>query len=376
MGRSFHRAPALVLLTAACMLTACAAKPSSTVVADVVPESAASPPPAEAEPPDSVQQHAEPLSTDTSLVPPPDEATTRFVSDPATRRLLRWKFVAGDILRYETSFLDKLKIGDQEFCNERIVRFRWTVLDVHDDGTASILIAFDRVRLNLQHPQLSYDSDNETLDVERVAEANIQRELQAASSLLDSEGVMEINLRGQGTLVAGAEKVADDRLTVHFTPAGFSALPDEPVGVNDSWRVAIAGGESAPPYSGYADCLLKGEQPVGGRAVTVIEGRTSMTPMVTPASATGRLERYLSVTASRFDAAAGRFLSRTTKGSVRMKDGAGDETRKDFEVKQQWLPDASEKVQSLQALVESRYSKISAAEAEPTPRKRRGPVER
>jgi hypothetical protein len=249
-------------------------------------------------------------------------------------------------------------------------------LDVHDAGTASILIAFDRVRLNLQHPQLSYDSDDETVDGERVAEANIQRELQAASSLLDSELVMEINLRGQGTLVVGAEKVADDWQTVHFTPAGFSALPEEPVGVNDSWRVTGARGDSASRYSGYADCLLKGEQPLGGRAVTVIEGRTSMTPMVTPASATGRLEPYLSVTVSRFDAAAGRFLSQTTKGSVRMKDGAGDETRKDFEVKQQWLPDASDKVQSLQALVESRYSKISAAEAEPTPRKRRGPVER
>jgi hypothetical protein len=373
MGRRFHRALVPVLLTAVCMLTACAAKPPPAATADASQPSLPSPQAPEGEAP---EQQTEPLSNEALKLPVHEERTTRFVSDPSVRRLLRWKFAVGDVIRYETSFVEKLSLADQEFRNERLVRFRWTVLDVYNDGTASIQIAFDRVRLNLEHPPFSYDSDNEPPDVNLDAEENVKRELKAVRNLLGWEGVMEVNLRGEGTLVQGGETVHEVWQVSHFATADFSTLPKEPVGPDDSWRVPVAEGEIVPQCSGYADCRLKSDQPVGGRRVTVIEGRATMTPIETPALAIGQLQPLASSIVSRFDGTSGRFLSRTTMGQVTTKDGAGREIRKSFEVKHQLLPDASDKGKSLQALVESRYSHMNAAVTERSPSKRRGPVER
>jgi hypothetical protein len=284
---------------------------------------------------------------------PPFTPKIDFASEPATRWLLRWKFAAEDVIRYETLLVEYLTLNGDELRNERSVRFRWTIFDVSDEGFASILVTVERVRLNLKQPPLQFDSDKDRSEIGPVASEKLHPELQAARNLLGADLVVTAGPCGNETVAIGSESLSGYWKCLRLTPADFPTLPDEPVGSEDSWRVPLIIGTSATQSCGQIDCLLKSEQSIGRRGVNVIE---SFTTIVRPAeAATGTVRPVTSVAVSRFDREIGLFLSGTTQGTYTVTTDAGQQIQRHYEVKRQLLPTMGNKEWSPQRLIETRF---------------------
>jgi hypothetical protein len=352
MRHSFNRAIGITYLAAAILLSACSAKPPMPI-AEFSQKAVESLPVPQTAMVDLVRP-AEKLIPDATPEPlQPFTPKTIFESERSTRRLLRWKFAAEDVIRYETLLVEYLTLNGEELRNERSVRYRWTIFYVSDEGFASILVTVERVSLNLKQPPFQFDSDKDRSNIEPGASGRLHPELQAARNLLGADLVVTAGPCGNETVVVGSESLSGYWKCLRLTPADFPALPDDPVGSEDSWRVPLIIGTPATQPFGQIDCLLKSEQSIGRRAVDVIE---SCTTMVLPAVvATGAVRPVSSVAVSRFDREAGLFLSGTTKGTYTVTTDAGQQMQRDYEVKRQLLPTIANKEWSPQRLIEARF---------------------
>src|SRR5689334_8586459 len=85
-------------------------------------------PAAEAIQPPAVDNTALPYRPAAAVKPTtaPDQAQ---INPAADRKLLRWKFTTGDVLRYELTYDQRMMIGGREYRNKKSIRFRWNVVE-------------------------------------------------------------------------------------------------------------------------------------------------------------------------------------------------------------------------------------------------------
>jgi len=336
--RSCNHSAIFILLLVTCRLVGCSAEPRPAAVAESDRQTPAGPSAFETDvsQPASEKQHDASNSREATTPPTlPVAAGATAAPEPSAKQLLRWKFAAGDVIRYELSLNQKLTVDNDEFQNKKTVRFRWTVLDVDADGLASIVISFERVQLDLQQPAFQYDSEKDRYDVEPSGDAATVAELLAARALLSSVVFIKAMSRGGNTPVFGAEAVFG---ASQFTPGDFPTLPEQPIGLHDTWRIPITVREPMQEGSGFSNHLFKAEETTDGRRVLVLECRTEMNEVTFPAVPAARIRSNPTTTVNRFDPDAGRFVSRTIQGGFTITDAAGRETHRTNESRQELLP--------------------------------------
>lgn len=380
--------PEVVMLATIWLLIGCSAQPP-TAISKRPPET---PPLDEAFESHATQpQITEPIRDDTPVSHPVVTPTFDLISDQSTRRPARWHFALDDIIRYQTALIEVESLGGHDYRNERTVQFRWTVLEVDADGSATIHVAVDRIILNLERPSLQYDTDNGRPDIGTDADNTKQQELKAAWALLLANLTVETTAYGEVTALFGSKSITGAWKCLCLTTADFPVLPKEPVGLQDSWCVPLNGGsESEPNPIGKMNCRLSRDQPIGGRGLCVIECQTTMATTEEAQTPSGTASPIGSSSVGRFDRDIGLFLSRITNGTYSITADKGQQIQRSYQAKQQLFPLHDKDRPSLDVLVEKMFPPpkqvplesakseptSSAAEPEKASKMRRGPVER
>ncbi len=302
-----------------------AAAESLVPVADAVPVLQSPAPLAEVDPPPSDEPPGEPFADVSPVV--------NLESDPTSRQLLRWTLSAGDMLRYMATLTEQVTNGRLTFENQRQFTYVWHVVDVSDEGFATLVVTFERLRLNLAYPPLFFDSLSAEALKASLNDARVAEELVVARQLLGTQIVVEMAASGQITHIVG------DRINAgcEFLPADFPIFTAEAVGPLDSWRMPVVSLSEPRRVVQKKECKFKKVQDIGERKILVLTGQTESAAEEAAQRGTFSDPRVATTTA-RFDADRGRFLSCVTvhRFESQLPDGERQEIVQKFTV--QLLP--------------------------------------
>lgn len=172
--------------------------------------------------------------------------------------LLRWKFEKDQVLRYEFTQKNEIKVKaeGQEFTskNDLTVTLKWTVKDVTTDGTADIVMLMERVQAIVEAgPQkIQYDSKAEKQDegatkpFHDIYSVAIGREfklkLDSRGQVLESKVPEKLTTALQASPFAaiadGGSFLSDKGLKNVFAQV-VPVLPEKAVSKGDSWSGSI-----------------------------------------------------------------------------------------------------------------------------------------
>ncbi len=105
-------------------------------------------------------------------------AASGVVVSPALTRAadLAWRFEKGEVLHYELSQKNAMKVvtqgQDLESTSTLTINLKWTVDEVQDDGSAKITQTIDRVRVDLEVGSQTVAYDSKTDDPKKAGEPN------------------------------------------------------------------------------------------------------------------------------------------------------------------------------------------------------------
>ncbi|MBX9788233.1 MAG: hypothetical protein K2Y37_04915 [Pirellulales bacterium] len=168
---------------------------------------------------------------------------------------LRVKFTKGQTLRYVMTINTSLNVTkdgnelNQSMANDTV--FTWKVLDVAQDGLATIEQANERSRLAMKNPGLEIDLDtaNPADDKERKLPAELQAATRGLRNMVDKPIELTVNPRGEIEKIKFSKELLDAvGMTQEFMQFGFKrdkplkrlgelgliALPAKPLAVGEA----------------------------------------------------------------------------------------------------------------------------------------------
>lgn len=172
--------------------------------------------------------------------------------DAAQQVTLRWKFDPGQSLVYRMTMSQETELpnGMGVAVTEMTTTTRWEVLDVSDEGDATVRVTTDRAQMRMDGPMgsMTADSASETPPGDPVGQMVTALAGVSYNLVFDSSGqlkeVAEIDgLREQLADAGGSnpavsqalEQFASEDGIKDMMARGMVAFPDGPVGPGDTW---------------------------------------------------------------------------------------------------------------------------------------------
>ena len=254
-----------------------------------------------------------------SLVSAPRDQKQTTESEEAVQP--EWKFSKGQVFRnslqidesIETHIAGGQTVDVPKQRATRIFDYRWRVEDVDQDGTATIHVTFDRVRINSEYQRFEFDSGRDS----PLASNALGREplLYSQRGIKHSHFVIKVDPRGGVLDVWGAHSVPD---FMQFTPGDLPPLPRRAVKIGETWQTAMDGRVDSDAPMGQ--CRITEVLNEEGQRVVRIEGGRTMRPPDALPGVPFQIE-----TKSRFDLKHGRFLDERFVSIARVRNPGGHE---------------------------------------------------
>jgi len=260
---------------------------------------------------------------------------------------LRWKFEPGLSLAYRMTMTNETEMPNDMgvMVMEQIMSNHWEVLDVNEEGDATVEVSTDRVQMRMQSPMgnMEIDSAGDTSSdptggmLSAMAGTTYTLVFDAAGKIKEVRGLEEMRdklMAATGQASNPAVNQAFEQMTSedgikNMMEQGFASWPQEPVGPGDSWD---AGFDMTMPMLGtmiYDMTLtLDRIEERGGRSIAIIasSGSIEVTPDNSPDNpAAGMMEitNAAIIGTMEWDVAAGRLLRTTQDTTMEMSIAAG-----------------------------------------------------
>ena len=208
---------------------------------------------------------------------------------------LHWQFKAGDVLRYRMTMETTTELSimpDKEMTSSMAMVMRENVTEVAADGTASIALTYEALRVDLDMgTAMSFDS---TLKGDE-AKANDPMLAKALAPILETKILMKMNSSGLVTEFSGAKELiakvmegvgpdgngmAVQRMFSEDSirkMAEVNVFPDKALNVGDTWKRSFE--QAAPPIGSMSfaiDNKLEAQEQHGGSACAKISLATTV----------------------------------------------------------------------------------------------------
>jgi hypothetical protein len=260
---------------------------------------------------------------------------------------LRWKFEPGLSLAYRMTMTNETEMPNNMgvMVMEQIMSNRWEVLDVDDEGDATVQVWTDRVQMHMQSPMGNMDIDSagdSSSDptggmLSAMAGTTYTLVFDAAGKIKEVHGLEEMREKlmaatGQAAnpvVQQAFEQMASEDGIKNMMEQGFASWPQEPVSPGDSWD---AGFDMTMPMIGTMvydmSLTLDRVEERDGRSIAIIDssGTIAITPDNSPDNpAAGMMEISNATIAGtmEWDVAAGHLLRTTQDTTMEMSIAAG-----------------------------------------------------
>ena len=211
---------------------------------------------------------------------------------------LKWKYEAGAELNYRQTVSTETEMpGQGTATTEMIYTLRWNVLDVADNGDATVRLTTDRIQMSMDGPMGTMSIDSASAEEAAAPQMKIFTALAGMSytlvvgpngELRSLEGMEELRQRIRESLADEQIAMLDQMLDQSFSDdamknmfqQGVQSFPEGEVGAGDTWDASL---DTAVPMIGsmttHMTYTLERFDERGGATIAIISnlGTTEMT---------------------------------------------------------------------------------------------------
>jgi hypothetical protein len=139
---------------------------------------------------------------------------------------LEWKFKKGETLRYEMSQVQNIEFSGNEMVHEMVFGMAMEITDVTTDGTGSLKMTYDRIKVKMTGPMMASDYDSEK--DKRAPEGDMMGRVFAA--FLGKSVTAQLSRKGECLKFEGMGKLMD---------AALKELPEEMQGMAEMFKASM-----------------------------------------------------------------------------------------------------------------------------------------